>query len=217
LQRLIWLVFLGGLVVTRVWGGELGGIIYPLAVLFVIAVFRRPLVLGLTRLASRLGMMKETIQRMPDVIHLSQEREVPKRAQPIHSALSACSFVDAGVWSIAEMPKIQVSLMVNPGEGMLAAIESAAPIGAHVNLHTLYPDGFVASFSNSELPAPKELPPNVQRAQFPRCTPGALLLRARAQRPKGETRAISIEEAPRIYEQLYANDIQFRKAQLTRS
>jgi hypothetical protein len=213
MRRLIWLVFLAGLVLSRELGGPTAKLGYLVAVVVVIAVFRRSLVLALTRLAARFGMMRETIERMPEAIHLSPAPEPTATARPILGALAACRFVDAGAWNIAELPKIQVALMVQPDTGMLAAVESASPIGAHVNLHTLYPDGLVVSFTNSELPPPKRQRPNAQRVQFPRCSPGALVLRARQQRPQGSVRPVSIEDAPRLYEQLYADEIQFRKQQ----
>ena len=58
---------------------------------------------------------------------------------------------------------------------------------------------------------PKVLRPNVQRTQVPRCSPDALVVRARTQRPKTPFRLLSVEEAPRLYEQLYADEIRFRK------
>ena len=47
--------------------------------------------------------------------------------------------------------------------------------------------------------------------QFPRCAPDELVKQARAKRPGDRFRPISVEEAPRIYEELYANEIRFRK------
>jgi hypothetical protein len=52
------------------------------------------------------------------------------------------------------MPKIHVALLVHREEGMLAAVESASTIGAHLNLHTLYQDGRIVTFTNNELPMP---------------------------------------------------------------
>ena len=95
---------------------------------------------------------------------------------------------------------------------MLAAVESASPVGAHVNVHTLYPDGLVVTFTNTELPVPKIQRPSVRRTQLPRCSPDALVVRARAERPQAPFRPLTVEEAPRVYEQLYADDIRFRKA-----
>ena len=211
MRTLIWAVYVGGLVVVGVLGGRRAMSVYLVTGFLVITLFRRPLVLALTRLASRLGMMRETIDRMPSAIHLTRASGPSEAARPILAALAASNFVDAGAWNIAEMPKIQVALMVQREEGILAAVESASPMGAHVNLHTLYPDGLVASFTNSELPSPPALRPNVQRTQVPRCSPDALVVRARAERPQTPFRPLSIEEAPRVYEQLYADEIRFRK------
>jgi hypothetical protein len=210
-RLLIWAVFIAGVVVAGVLGGEAGAFMYFVAVLFVIVFFRRPLVLALTRLSSQLGLMGRTIGGMPPAIVLTRAAGPTDAARPILAALAASNFADAGAWNIAQMPQIQVALMVQREEGMLAAVESASPIGAHVNLHTLYPDGLVVTFTNTELPTPKVLRPNVQRTQLPRCTPDALVVRARAERPKTPFRPLSVEEAPRLYEQLYADEIRFRK------
>lgn len=212
MRLLIWAIFIAGVVAAGVLGGETGAFTYFLAVLFVIVFFRRPLVLALTRLSSQLGLMRGTIERMPPAIALTRAAGPAEAARPILAALSASNFADAGAWNIAEMPKIQVSLMVQREEGMLAAVESASPVGAHVNLHTLYPDGLVVTFTNTALPAPRLLRPNVQRTRLPGCSPDALIVRARAERPKTPFRPLTVEEAPRVYERLYADEIRFRKA-----
>lgn len=209
---LIWGIFIGGVIAAGYLGGRAGLFLYFVAVLLALALFRRPLVLALTRLASRLGLMRGTIEGMPSAIELTRAPGPAEAARPIVAALAASNFADAGAWNISQMPKIKLSLMVQRDEGMLAAIESASPIGAHVNLHTLYPDGLVVTFTNSELPAPKILRPNVQRTRLPGRSPDALVARARNDRPKRPCRPLSVEEAPRLYEQLYADEIRFRKA-----
>jgi hypothetical protein len=211
-RLLIWALFIAGVIAAGVLGGEAGAFLYFLAVLCVIVFFRRPLVLVLTRLSSQLGLMRGTIERMPPAIVLTRADGPAEAARPILAALSASNFADAGAWNIVQMPKIQVALMVQREEGILAAVESASPIGAHVNLHTLYPDGLVVSFTNTELPVAEIQRPNVRRTQLPRCSPDALVVRARAERPKTPFRPLSVEDAPRVYEQLYADEIQFRKA-----
>jgi hypothetical protein len=211
-RLLMWAVFIAGVIIAGVLGGKTGTFVYFVAVLVVIAFFRRPLVLALTHLSSRLGLMGKTIEAMPSAIVLTRAAGPADAARPILAALAASNFTDAGAWNIAQMPKIQVSLKVQREEGMLAAVESASPVGAHVNLHTLYPDGLVVTFTNTELPAPRLLRPNVRRTRLPGCSPDALVVRARAERPKTPFRPLSVEEAPRLYKQLYADEIRFRKA-----
>jgi hypothetical protein len=53
---------------------------------------------------------------------------------------------------------------------------------------------------------------NVQRIRLPSCSPDALVARARSERPKLPFRPLSVEEAPRLYEQLYTDEIRFRKS-----
>ena len=192
-------VYVGGLIVAGLLGRRKALTIYLVTGFLVLTLFRRPLVLALTRLATQLGLMRGTIDRMPSAIHLTRAPGPTDAARPILAALAASNFVDAGAFKVQRE------------EGFLAAVESAAPIGAHVNLHTLYPDGLVVSFTNSELPSPRALRPNAQRTQVPRCSPDALVTRARAQRPKTPFRPLSVEEAPRLYEQLYADKIRSRR------
>jgi hypothetical protein len=212
LRLLIWGIFIAGVIAAGFLGGKAGAFVYFVAVFLAIVLFRRPLVPALTRLVSRLGLMRGTIEAMPSAITLTRAPSHAEAARPIMAALAASNFTDAGAWNIAQMPKIQLSLMVQRDEGMLAAVESASPIGAHVNLHTLYPDGLCVTFTNTELPMAKVLRPNVQRTRLPRCSPDALVIRARSERPKLPFRPLSIDEAPRLYEQLYADEIRFRKS-----
>jgi hypothetical protein len=211
MSQLIWIVYIVGLLLALHYWGTTGRMIFTFGVTLVIVLFRRSLVLALTRLSSKLGLMRGTIDRMPQAIHLSRGSGPTDAARPIRAALAASKFVDAGAWDIRELPKIQLSLMVQPEDGLLAAIESASPIGAQVNIHTIYPDGKVFSVTNSELPAPRVTRPNVTRARFPRCAPGELVKKALAGRPGTAFRPVSAEEAPRIYQELYAEEIRFRK------
>jgi hypothetical protein len=213
MKQLIWIVFLGGAAAVLLLGGPAIRLAYFLAVLIAITVFRRPVVLGLTWLASRLGLMRGTIERMPATIHLTRVTDPADAARPILAALADAKFVDAGFWSIVELPKIHVDLMVQPEDGMLAAVESASPIGAQVNLHTLYPGGQVVTFTNSELPPPRVMRSSVVRTQLPRSTPAALISQARTQRPKARFLPVSVQEASGVYERLYADEIAFRKEQ----
>jgi hypothetical protein len=209
--RLIWIVFLGGMMVSLFYGGPRGKMIYLVAVGVILAVFRRPLVLGLTHLAAHLGFTRKMIQQMPSAIRLVRAEQPTEAARPILDALAACQFIDAGSYTIEELPKIRVSLMVQPEQGLLAAVESASSIGAHVNLHTLYRDGQVVTFTNSKLPSSR-LPPNISCTRLPGTSPAALVTRARNQRPNASIRQISVEEAPHLYEQLYTDCVQFQKA-----
>ena len=211
MSQLIWIFYVVGLFIVIHFWGTTGRVIFYAAVFLVVTLFRRPLVLALTRLSSKLGLMSGTIDSMPSAIHLTRTNGPTEAARPILVALTACKFVDVGAWNITELPKIQVSLMVHPEDGMLAVIESASPIGAQVNIHTLYPDGKVYSVTNSELPAPRATRPNVTRARFPRCAPDELVKQALAGRPGIAFRQVSAEEAPRIYEELYAEEIRFRQ------
>lgn len=215
MKQLIWVVFLAGLVASAFFFGRIGGLVYLAGMSAVISVFRRPIVLALTHLSVKTGGDKQVIDGMPAAIHLVQVDAPAASARPLVETLRACAgLVDAGSWSITEMPKIAASLLVDPARGMLVVVESAQPVGAYVNIHTLYEDGRVVSFTSTELPLPPRLRPNVTRNRIPKCPPRDLLERAR-KLPSGDAvREISAADAPRVYEELYAAEIAFRKTPL---
>jgi hypothetical protein len=111
------------------------------------------------------------------------------------------------------MPKIKLALMVHPVDNFLAAIEAASSIGAQVNVHTLYSDGKVMTYTNSKLPSPKALRPGVTYVRMPGASVTVLLMKARSERRRDGISAVNADDAPSIYERLYAESIKFRKAQ----
>jgi hypothetical protein len=213
MRVLIWAVFLAGVLGSGYFFGPQGRSAYFVVVLVAIALFRRQLVIGLTHVASKLGLMKGTIDRMPLSIKLVKAPAIDEAAKPVAAALSTAGFVDAGAWNIFEMPKIRLALMVHPAENFLAAIETASAIGAQLNVHTLYSNGTVATFTNSKLPAPRAQLPGLTSVRMPGASPRALFSRARAERLRDGISAVTAEEAPRVYERLYAESIRYRKAQ----
>ncbi len=212
MRTLMWMVFLLGAVLSWIFLGLAGRIIYFLAVGFAILLFRRQMSIGLTHAASKLGLMRETIDRMPQTITLTRSPAADELAGPAAKALSAVGFVDAGAWSIPGMPKIHLMLMVHTSEHFLAAIESATAFGAQVNVHTLYAGGALTTYTNSRLPAPPSQRPGVTSMRMPGAEPGALFTRARAERRRDGILPVTAQEAPRIYERLYAESIRYRKA-----
>lgn len=213
MRVLIWGVFLAGAVASRYLFGGQGRLVYAVLVLVTILLFRRQLAIALTHLASKLGLMKATIDKMPASITLARAAAVDETAQPVAAELAAAGFSDAGAWDIPPMPKIKLALMVHRTENFLAAIETASSIGAQVNIHTLYSDGKVMTFTNSKLPSPKAQRPGQTRVRMPGAAVGALLSKARSERRRDGIRAVTVDEAPRLYERLYAESIKFRKAQ----
>ena len=213
MRVLIWAVFLAGAFASQYFSGSQGRIAYMIVVLVVIVLFRRPLVIGLTHVASKLGLMKETIEQMPMSITLVKASAADEAAKPVAAALSAAGFVDAGAWDISGMPKIKLALMIHPAENFLAAIETASSIGAQLNVHTLYSNGSIATYTNSKLPAPRAQRPGMTSVRMPGASPKAVLSRARAERPRDGINAMTEEEAPRAYERLYAESIRYRKMQ----
>jgi hypothetical protein len=213
MQVLIWAVFLAGAFASRYFFGLQGRFFYAVVVLLAIALFRKPLVIGLTHVASKFGLMKATIDKMPMTIKLVRGTMIDPAAEPSAAELAKAGFTDAGAWLIPPMPKIRLALMVQPADNFLAAIETVPSIGAQVNVHTLYANGNVMTFTNSRLPAPKAQRPGMTSVRMPAASIDALLAKARTtRRPDGITN-MTKEDAPGIYERLYAEATKFRKAQ----
>jgi len=211
MPRLIWIVFLLGAFASSYFFGAQGRIVYAVVISVTILLFHRQLSIALTHVASKLGLTKATIDKMPSTIKLARAEGMDEEARPVAAELSSAGFMDAGAWDIPPMPKIKLALMVHPADNFLAAIESASAIGAQVNIHTLYSDGKVVTFTNSKLPAPKAQWPELTSVRMPGASVGALLSSARNQRRRDGISAVSAGEAPTIYERLYAESIRYRK------
>jgi len=208
---LIWVVFIAGAIASRYFFGTQGRLAYAAVVFIAILLFRRQLTIGLTHLASKWGLMKATIDKMPTSIRLAPANAMDEVAKPSAAELSAAGFMDAGAWNIPPMPKIRLALMVHPVENFLAAIETASSIGAQVNIHTLYADGSVETYTNSRLPAPKTQRPEQKLVRMPGAAPATLFSRARNERRGDGISAMSAQDAPNIYERLYTDSIKYRK------
>ena len=212
MPRLIWLMFIAGAFASRYFFGLQGRIVYAVVISVTILLFHRQLSIGLTHVASKLGLMKATIDKMPLTIKLARAAAMDEAARPLAAELVASGFIDAGAWDIPPMPKIKLALMVHPADNFLAAIESASAFGAQLNVHTLYSDGKVVTFTNSKLPAPKAQRPEVTSLRMPGASVAALLSSARNQMRRDEIIAVSADDAPTIYERLYAESIRYRKS-----
>jgi hypothetical protein len=213
MQILIWAVFIAGTLASRYFFGLQGRIVYSIAVIVTILLFHRQLSIGLTHVASKFRLMKATIDKMPMFIKLVNAQTMDEAAKPIATELSTAGFTDAGAWNIPPMPKIKLALMVHQAENFLAAIETASAIGAQVNIHTLYSDGNVVTYTNSKLPAPKTQRPGQTTVRMPGVAPGVLLAKARNERRPDGISAMRVDDAPKVYERLYAESIRHRKAQ----
>jgi len=211
IRVLIWAVFFAGALASRYFFGVEGRIVYGFALAVLVTLFHKPLTIWLTHVASRLGLMKATISKMPKTIKLARAAGMDEPAQPVAAELRRAGFSDAGAWDIPQMPKIKLALMAHLTDNFLAAIESAAAIGAQVNIHTLYADGSVVTYTNSRMPAPKAERPGQTMVRMPGTEPAALLAKARRERRSDGICAVNLDEAPRIYERLYADATKFRK------
>jgi hypothetical protein len=212
IQVLIWGVYFAGAYISTYFFGLPGRIAYLLIVGLIVLAFNRQISIALTHLVSKMGWMKATIDKMPNTIALTRAAGPDERALPIAAELAKAGFTHAGAWNIPPMPKIKLALMVHRDENFLAAIETASTVVAQVNLHTLYDDDKVVSYTNTRLPAPRAMPPEITYVRVPGVAPTALFEQARRERRRNGIRNVSIEEAPHIYERLYAAATQYRKA-----
>src|SRR5438270_8703628 len=110
MRILILAVFMAGAFASRYFFGLQGKLLYYLVAAGLIALFHRPLTIALTHVASRFGLMKATIDKMPMAIRLVRAATVDEAARPVAAELKAAGFVDAGAWDIPPMPKIKLAL-----------------------------------------------------------------------------------------------------------
>jgi hypothetical protein len=212
MPTLIWAMFFVGAFASRYFFGLQGRLVYAAVITATIVLFRKQLTIGLTHVASKFGLMKAMIDKMPMTIKLVRTGTIDEAALPVAAELTKVGFRDAGAWDIPPMRKIKLSLMVHRADYFLAASETASSIGAQVNIHTLYSDGSVVSYTNSRLPPPKALRPEVTYVRVPGIAPSALYTKARSERRSDGISAVSLDEAPKIDERLYAESIKYRKA-----
>lgn len=156
----------------------------------------------------------KALAQQPERIHLESGGIDSWRnaavARKIADSLAARGFLDAGVHTIPEMPGVVVQLMAHAREGLYAAVYEHPQAGHWFDLVSRYQDGTSVTYSTS-LPTALKPRPGHPTVNLPGVEPHAVLDRVLAQRPRRPLKPVSTDQAVAVFEQGYADSIDYRK------
>lgn len=125
-------------------------------------------------------------------------------------AFTTRGFADAGVHTIPEMPGVVVQLLAHVRDGLYAAVYEHPQAGIWFDLVSRYQDGTSVTYSTS-LPTALKPRPGHPTVNLPGLEPLAVLDRILAQRPRRTFKPASPDQAVSVFEQGYADSIDYRK------
>ena len=154
------------------------------------------------------------LAQQPDRIHLvpggPDSWKHASAARRIAGPLVSRGFTDAGVHAIPEMPGVIVQLLAHEKEGLYAAVYEHPQAGSWFDLVSRYQDGTSVTYSTS-LPTALKPRPGHPTVNLPGIEPLAVLDRVLAQRPRRTLKPVSATQAVSVFEQGYADSIDYRK------
>jgi len=144
----------------------------------------------------------KALAQQPDRIHLQPGSPASWKnaaaASRIADALLTRAFADGGVYTVPELPGVVVQLMAH------------AKAGTWFDLVSRYQDGSSVTYSTA-LPTALRPRPGHPTVNLPGIEPLAVLDRILAQRPRRSLKLASPDQAVPVFEQGYADSIDYRK------
>ena len=154
------------------------------------------------------------LAQQPDRIHLQpggpDSWKHPISARKISDALTSRGFADAGVHTVPEMTGVVVQLLASTRDSLYAAVYEHPQVGIWFDVVSRYQDGTSVTYSTA-LPTALKPRPGHPTVNLPGVEPLALLDRALAQRPRRTHKPVSPDQAVHVFEQGYADSIDYRK------
>ncbi len=161
------------------------------------------------------AVAKQALAGQPDSIHLVaagpnawQDRA---RAENAAQAFASQGFVDAGTWTVREMPGVVVALLVSPADSLTAAVYEHPKAGAWCELFYRNQDGTSATFTTAR-PTGLDDRPGHSTTRLTGGDPAALLSLARSRKPATWVAPVSAESAARSFEQACTEALAYRKS-----
>lgn len=157
---------------------------------------------------------KQAVAAQPDNITLSRistQAWQDASVQPIISSLRSAGFADAGVYSVDKMPGVKVAILAKPEDCVAAHVYEHPKAGIWIELVTRYQDG--TSTTLTTLPSTGQNQPAwltmMRNAKAPAADLVQQLIRDRR---LGAMKPVSVQQAPREFEEGFAKYMSWRKA-----
>jgi len=190
----------------------LGGLFVLILVLLVIAglVIRAKL----RRFASELGDALESVPPME--ITLAPVAEIDwddeHAAHEFLRPLPMLGFVEAGRYEIEEMPGVPLAAFVQPETHVVAVVYEHPQAGVILDMVTRYADETSITYTTTTEVGQLEDRPGHAKVSAPEASAEGLYRRLLGERPRGETVGVAPEEFPAVFEQAYADEMEWRMA-----
>jgi hypothetical protein len=184
-------------------------IIVPVAIkLFVLLFLRKLMRPGLEEIG------RDAQARQPDTIHLSPQSAAtwkdPAGVERMRAPLVAKGFQDVGTFTVAEIPGIQLQLLMLVSDSVYASICDHPKVGVWLDLFSSFQDGTSITFSTNRNRG-VEQPPGKTKVYAPGVAPDALLQRLLAERRKKPLMTFDAQGLVKRFEDSYAEEIAWRK------
>lgn len=189
------------------------GALFLLLVIVVIAA----LMLLRARLRGLASELEQAVAGMPPTyIHLAPVGEIawrdPAVAGEFLRPLPMLGFVDAGQYEIVEMPEVPLAAFIQPETDVVAVVYEHPQVGAILDMVTRYADGTSITYTTTTEVGQLEERPGHEKVSAPEASAEGLYRRLLGERPRGETVAIAPDEFADVFEQAYADEMQWRIA-----
>jgi len=152
------------------------------------------------------------INRQPDEIHLSPTHGETVRAplEQFAATLSARGFTDGGFFAVAEIPGLIIHFMLDVPNSVYAGLYDHPKAGCMAELVTRYQDGNGITYCMRRDSGMEPRPGDIV-VHAPDVPLDALYDRMLRERPKRPMVAIDSSNAPRLFEQAWAQQVRWRK------
>ncbi len=172
----------------------------------------RKITLVLLGKSGRAAVGRRALARQPDHITLLPSSRIPSEpARRILDALGKAGFKPAGAFTVREMGLLPVELMVHPAAAASAAVYEHPAAGVWFDVYTHYADGGSLTYSTARLGGGLDPRPDHRVERLPGLDTAALLTRFLSDRPAGEMKPVTAEDAAAAFAASYAESIAWRK------
>lgn len=156
----------------------------------------------------------KAIAKQPDEIHLvaapSYQWSNPEASDKLAQPLKTRGFIEAGIYTITEMPGVGVRFLLNQATNSYACVYEHGKAGNWVEVISRYQSGLGATYSQQPdrgmVRRSEDLVVNA-----PGADPGELYERMLAERPKEPLISLSEGNIPRLFEKVFADQIRWKK------